>query len=479
MSVQKLQTLVIGGGVSGLYTAHLLASLGLEVAVFEKNANLFTGASGRNWARLHLGQMSAGRITMSQRIMSVGMFAAPVLRDFLLEPPIRPEYFIASSDLLPSNETEELTPEVFRRNADFLQSYFGIQSERDPVSAALFQGPYFEKLDKSYTCSIVRGNHVGFSSNEVGIDLAKLCASLEFCLSQNDNVTLRLGVFVDCIVPEGSQYRVYFHDMATQQHGELLAENIVNAAWETSMLLDDGMIDWSTNEDRHHIFRMQLYGVVDGIQSEGVATYRSVQSKYGAHYYEVAPNKAIIEVSDLSNFDFMEDVRPAWWNGLLHNKLNPCEIGHYVAPLLEACQKQFRGIFDDAQLVDGLFGSFWVEGLDKGVVGANAYRSVRSEKDGYDRYYPYAAEKLPACIKSAINTAVRVYASQADPATRCEINTMLQNEESRSLRDFVLAQAGAAIAVAPDSVIYDYRKAKSNAVQTVETYSATRYASPD
>jgi hypothetical protein len=429
--------------------------------------------------------MSAGRVDMSQGIMSATIYASPVLKDFVIPPPIRPEYFITNDEnkMLPVIEGRNLSPRLYVQNIALLNAYYEALLSRDNEAqeCSFTQQPYWSPLDQKYASEIVSRDVIGFSSNEVGVDLAKICASLQRDIDQSDRIQVITASTVETITTTKDKYIV----LCSNTDGErfiIEAESIVNAAWESAPLLDRGAlqsygasetINLRTPTNDNYCYRIQLYGFVRGISSEGPGTYRSILSKDGAHYYQITEDTAVIEVEGYSNFDQALSQRPGWWNELLDKQFTPSEVGHYVTPLLNACRRQYKGIFDTAHVDNALFGAFWVEGSDRGRVGTKAYRGA-STGLAISKYFPYAAEKLPICIKSSINTALHLYAQSVNSAQRREIMQMMQYEESITLRNMLLALPGMKLNAIRDEDVLSARHDESS-IRTVESYSLEKF----
>jgi hypothetical protein len=433
MKAKKLQILVVGGGISGSYVSLLLASAGFEVTLCEKKPFLFHGASGRNWGRLHFGQMAPDRLGMSSRIMQTSLVALPVLEKFLIVPPIRPEYYVPTADtLFLGKGSRKLSPEVYRAHSEMLALAFheAVAHDRKINGLSMMEMPYCKELEQDYIRSVLaRTDCVGFSSNEAAISLQKLCLSLSDAMLRH-GVNVCLNTEIIQITSESRGFRVEGLNRASDESFSFEVETVINAAYDGGIILDPASFSASSSNSRYS-FRLQRYGIVDAIASEGEGTYRSVLALDGAHYFQLGERKAVIESKPWSDASFSHHMLPEAWKTLIDYRQEAKD----VSVMLDACRSQFAGIFDNSEITEFFYATSWTIGEDSGFVPSALYRNVSS-----GQYYAHASSKIPICFVSAFHTLLQI----------------LKDSECSVLRDMALDAMSCKSSVAARNAVLDW-----------------------
>jgi|GEM_PF-4376638 len=481
---------IIGGGVSGCLTAKLLSSMGMHVVLLEDKADLFQGASGRNWARLHLGQMSAPYIQMSKDIMQASIDAAPIIQDFLILPENAPKYFIPD-DINKQTVLSHggiLDKDTYKNALVELEEYFKALLEKDTKASILpfTRRPFFSEMSQGeVTSELSDPRHSGFRSNEITIDLPRLTASLEMAIRNDPNIEIRTSASMQNLHYKDGVYNLNVKDIRTGKTSTIETRALVNACWlhgpdvDRKLLANSGFdVDTITPTGKDYgayAYRMQRYGIVSGLTGKRY-DYKNILGKYGAGYFQATDDKAVIEVNGLSDLAVADRTIPESWEKYLHSNIHKGAKFGSEDPLLDSCREQFKGMFDTAKFADEYHAAFWVAGNDRSVVGTKSLRNFPEQETNIHNYYPMASEKIPVAIRSAYEVAADIAIKMGNPELSKKLGEAKQHGFVQ-LRDIMLELPGIRIAPARKEDVYQLRGQKTMShTTTAESVSAENYA---
>ena len=233
-----MRVAVLGGGLQGCSVAIALAQKGVEVALFDRNADLLTRAASANEGKIHLGYMYAGDPTLRTAglMMQGALSFAPFLSDHL---GIAPHTFaISAPAVYVTHRESQKSPEgvsgymhaVHKLVQNAIQtvggSYFGLDLRR-PLrnwSAA--------EIDQEFNSHEI---HAAITSPEVAIDPVALAVLVGSCVKQTRKIELFLEHDVTS-VHRGAHMEVV--STAFGQRRRHRFDHVVNALWDGRLAID-------------------------------------------------------------------------------------------------------------------------------------------------------------------------------------------------------------------------------------------------
>jgi glycine/D-amino acid oxidase-like deaminating enzyme len=227
---------VLGAGIQGCCLALELASRGVEVDIYDRNAELFTQASLLNEAKIHLGFFYANEPTMrtTNLVMRGALSFLPILRSLLGN----------EVDSLPASK-----PYVYAVHADSMLSVAQIEAHLQRTSALITEaaplaGDYFG-VDLSQPVRPVRDVDAcfnrdrvvaAFQTPEVGISADALARLMRRRLAGEANVRCITSATVTAAVPGDADVEVRF-ELAGDCHAERY-DHAINALWDGRLTVD-------------------------------------------------------------------------------------------------------------------------------------------------------------------------------------------------------------------------------------------------
>ncbi len=230
---------VLGAGLQGACVALDLASTGIAVDLFERDAQPLTRASAQNEGKIHLGYVYAGDRTMrSARTMVKGALRfAPLMRRWIgdaldavpVSTPFR--YVVHAHSLLGVAEIEAhlrgAHAIALEESCDAGVDYFGrgvhvpLRRLRDAEFDALFDR---------------RTAIAAYDTPEIGIDTEALCGAVRERLAREPSVRCRTQTRVTSVDATGTEPVVTFE--SNDGPGREAYPHVVNALGEERMAID-------------------------------------------------------------------------------------------------------------------------------------------------------------------------------------------------------------------------------------------------
>jgi glycine/D-amino acid oxidase-like deaminating enzyme len=252
-----MRVAVLGGGFQGVCAALELASRGIEVDLFDRNAALITQAGARNEGKIHLGYVyAADRSFATAKTMISGALAfAPTVRRWIgskldtVARSSRFHYLVHSESMV--------GPEAIRRHFDEVaralalaadvdgQEYFGID----------LREPHRELGDSERRCSYDGKVSAAIETREISVDAIALAGVLRDAVAACPRVRVRLATTVTAAARDEHGVEVALRD-ANGNYCERY-DHAVNALWDGRQEIDTSA---GVNSAGTHVYRCK-YGL--------------------------------------------------------------------------------------------------------------------------------------------------------------------------------------------------------------------------
>jgi glycine/D-amino acid oxidase-like deaminating enzyme len=233
-----MRVAVLGGGLQGCCIAIALADRGVQVTLFDRNADLLTRAAVANEGKIHLGYMYAGDPTLkTARMMMQGALSfAPFLSRYL---------GVSIASFRVSDPAVYVVHRDSQRSSDDVRAYILAVHALVQEAAAKRNGAYFgmdlaapirvwsraeleRELDPNEAMA-------AFESCEVAIDPIALARLIRNRIAQTPNIELRLQHAITA-VEDGDELEVAsVHDGIAQRER---FDHVVNCLWDGRLAVD-------------------------------------------------------------------------------------------------------------------------------------------------------------------------------------------------------------------------------------------------
>ncbi len=250
-----MRVAVLGGGLQGACVALELASAGIRVDLYERNARCVSQASAQNEGKIHLGYVYAKDRTLeTARLMIRGALCfAPLLRrwigsDIDRVPVSRPFYYaVHRESLLSADEVENhlrASNEIARAIGNgSANDYFGVDYRETPVRLA----DYGDLFDPQ---SVV----AAFVTPEIAIDAAVLAGFVRDRLASESRITCIFNARVLGVALGDPGVDVNFE--IAGERGRDRYDHVVNALWDGRLAIDATI---GIRPERPWLFRIKHY----------------------------------------------------------------------------------------------------------------------------------------------------------------------------------------------------------------------------
>ena len=234
-----MRVAVLGGGFQGVCAALELATRGVEVDLFDRNAALITQAGARNEGKIHLGYVyAADRSFATAKTMISGALAfAPIVRRWVgpsldsVALSSRFHYLVHSESMVEADDIRRHFDEVARELAVRADvdghDYFGMD----------LREPHRELSDAerrlSYDASRVSA---AIETREISIDVIALAAVLRSAVAASRRIRVRLETSVTAAARDAHGVEVTFR--ARSGNCRERYDHAVNALWDGRQEID-------------------------------------------------------------------------------------------------------------------------------------------------------------------------------------------------------------------------------------------------
>ena len=234
-----MRVAVLGGGFQGVCAALELATRGVEVDLFDRNAALITQAGARNEGKIHLGYVYAAdqSFATAKTMISGALAFAPTVRRWLgsnldkVARSSRFHYLVHSGSMVALDAIrrhfDAVAGELALRAAVDGHDYFGLDINE----------PHRELSDAErrlwYDATAVSA---AIETREISIDVIALAAGLRKAVAASPRIRVRLDTSVIAAAPDAHGVDVTFR--ADRGNRRERYDHTVNALWDGRQEID-------------------------------------------------------------------------------------------------------------------------------------------------------------------------------------------------------------------------------------------------